>query len=154
MDFTTHRISDKNVDKRMGVVYNAFSKTVTYVQPSSQQGNQQQEEDYNDEILPPSYPQPTSFQDNQDFMVSQFANLHTTMATNQASILNQVNHNHALFSNQMDQVNRNMNNQFSYLYNHLHIPPYDPTNPSNPPPYSQPIQQYRPPKDNTDINQT
>src|SRR4051812_2070693 len=138
MNSNSNKITIKNVDARMGVLYNPATKTITYIGEDvvENEGNEQEVEGGEEDARPAHDSNGPSNQELYDFMTSQFANLNT-------SINNQWNSINESTTNRINEFRHDVNQQFSYLYSHLYIPPYDPTNPAAPPPrYTEPpIQQ-------------
>ena len=132
MDPISTRISIKNVDSRMGVHFNAEAKTITYIGEDvvGDEGHNADEEDH--EVPPPAAASGPTNQDVMDFMTQQFASLNSNINARWTEINDST-------SSRIDAFQNDVNQQFSYLYSHLHIPPYDPTNPAPPPPqYTEP----------------
>ena len=129
MDPNGHKISIKNVDSRMGVHYNSETKIITYIGEDmvGDEGNNQEEE--GGDVAPPlpTAPSGPSNQDVIDFMTQQFASINT-------NINHQWNAINDSTTSRINDFRSDVNQQFSYLYSHLHIPPYDPNNPIVPPP--------------------
>lgn len=77
-------------------------------------------------------------------MTQQFTNLQTSINDQWTSAQNQMARNHEASTVHLTQVRTEMTQNFSYLYSHLHIPPFDPINPAQPIPCFTPLQQMYP----------
>ena len=126
MDTKSHKFSIKTVDKRMGVVYDAASKTVSYIRANNEEAEAgAQDGDDGEDIPLPFAPNGPSNQDLYAYMTTQFANLNTSINDQWSSANRQIALNHEATSNQLNLMRSDMNRQFSYLYSNLNIPPYD-----------------------------
>ena len=155
MDPNLHKISIKNVDSRMGVHYNPETKTITYIGEDvvGNEGSDQEVEGGEVVPPPPTTPSGPRNQDLMDFMSQQFSSINT-------NINNQWNAINDSTTTQINDFRTYVNQQFFYLYSHLHIPPYDPNNPAAPPQHytEPPLQQQFPNQgswfyNNRDMNQ-
>ncbi|KAI5443445.1 hypothetical protein KIW84_012186 [Lathyrus oleraceus] len=142
MDTRSHKISIKNVDKRMGYRYNPETKSVMFIGGNNEENEEIPQEGNGGEDIPP--PSGLSNQYLFKFMTSQFANLNTSINDQWISANNQIALNHEATTNRINLLQTDMNQHFYYLYSHLNIPPYDPNNPAAPAPIFTPIQQQFP----------
>ncbi|KAI5416177.1 hypothetical protein KIW84_041285 [Lathyrus oleraceus] len=147
MDTRSHKISIKNVDKRMGYRYNPETKSTMFIGGNNEENVAIPQEGNGGEDVPPPNAPPPSGLSNQDLfnsMTSQFANLNTSINDQWNSANHQIALNHEATTNRINLLQTNMNQHFSYLYSHLNIPPYDQTNSAAPAPTLTPIQQQFP----------
>ncbi|KAI5428538.1 hypothetical protein KIW84_033502 [Lathyrus oleraceus] len=130
MDTISHKISIKNVDKRMGYWYNPETKSVMFIGGNNEENEEIPQEGNGGEDVPP----PSGFSNQYlfNFMTTQFANLNTSINDQWISANNQIALNHEATTNRINLLQIDMNQHFSYLYSHLNIPPYDPNNPAAP----------------------
>ncbi|KAI5417299.1 hypothetical protein KIW84_042057 [Lathyrus oleraceus] len=142
MDTRSHKISIKNVDKRMGYRYNPETKSVMFIGGNNEENEKIPQEGDGGEDVPP--PSGLSNQDLFDFMTTQFSNLHTSINDQWISANNQIALNHEATTNRINLLQTDTNQHFSYLYSHLNIPPYDPNNTASPAPIYTPIRQQFP----------
>lgn len=66
------------------------------------------------------------------FMTQQCADLQTSMKDPWTSTREQMQKNHEESTAHINRVQKEMHGNFLYIYNHLHIPPFDPANPAVP----------------------
>lgn len=147
MDIRSHKISIKNVDKRMGYRYNSETKAVMFIGGNNEENEEiPQEGNGGEDVPPPNVPPPSglSNRDLFNFMTTQFVNLNTSINDQWISTNNQIALNHEATTNRINLLQTDMNQHLSYLYSHLNIPPYDPNNPAAPAPIFTPIQQQFP----------
>ena len=125
----------------MGVHFNPETKTITYIGEDvvGNKDNDQEVEGGEAVPPPPTSPSGPSNQELMDYMSQQFPFMNTNI-NNQWSAINDST------TTQINDFRSDVNQQFSYLYSHLHIPPYDPNNPAAPPPHytEPPLQQQFP----------
>ncbi|KAI5396686.1 hypothetical protein KIW84_062777 [Lathyrus oleraceus] len=155
MDTRSHKISIKNVDKRMGYWYNPETNSVMFIGGNNEKNEEVPQEGNGGEDVPPQNVPPSSGLSNQDlfnFMTSQFSNLNTCFNDQWISENHQITLNHEATTNRINLLQTDMNQHFSYLYSHLNIALYDPNNPTAPAPIFTPIQQQFPHQGNNYTN--
>ncbi|KAI5397598.1 hypothetical protein KIW84_063421 [Lathyrus oleraceus] len=114
MDTRSHKISIKNMDKRMGYWYNSETKTVIFI-GGNNEGNEEnpQEGDGGENVPPPNGPSNKALL---NFMTTQFANLNTSINDQWILANNQIAQNHETTTNRINLLQTDMNQHFSYLY--------------------------------------
>lgn len=131
-----HRISVRNVDTRMGVIFNRENMTLRYIDDETVAGNP---DDTAAAAATPTHPRaPRTAAPTFDhaammqYMTQQFSSLQTSIDDKWNSAQEAMAKHHHDTTNQIRAVQSEMNDNFKYLYSHLHIPPYDPANPAAP----------------------
>ena len=107
IDTRSHKISIKNVDKRMGYRYNPETKSVMFIGGNNEENEEIPQEGNGGEDVPP--PSGLSNQDLFNFMTSQFANLNTSINDQWNSANHQIALNHEATTNRINLLQTNMN---------------------------------------------
>lgn len=122
----------------MGVLFDIESLTIRYIDEDGADPTDNQD-DGNAAGDIPSHPRaPRSAAPSFDnaammhFMTQQFSNLQTSMSDQWTSAREQMQKNHNDSTAHINSVQTEIRHNFSYLYSHLHILPYDPNNPAAP----------------------
>lgn len=138
MNTGNHRISVRNVDTRMGVIFDRENLTLRYVDDENAAGHPD-DTTFAAAAAAPTHPRaPRTAAATFDhaammqYMTHQFSSLQTSIDNKWNLAQEAMTKHHHDTANQIRAVQSEMNDKFTYLYSHLHIPPYDPANPAAP----------------------
>lgn len=161
MDKANHKVSIRNVDKHMDVVFDKESLTIKYLDVDSTAETHDNHEDPAEPVIPPPTRAPRSAAPSSrnaammEFMTQQFSNLQTSMNEQWTDARTQMTKYHEESTTHINIMEKEMHHNFDYLYTHLHIPPFDHANPAPPIPPVVSLQQMPPPNaNNSSFNPT